>query len=89
MDKGLRVGSWGQLQGQLSQPPYYILLTTIPTISYVEWKVDMDSPTDTHRHLSHLIGVSELALRCVTQLKKYSYTQAMLLHHMNLLSKGA
>ncbi|CCM03449.1 uncharacterized protein FIBRA_05582 [Fibroporia radiculosa] len=22
-----------------------------------EWKVDMDSPTDTHRHLSHLIGL--------------------------------
>ncbi|KAH0828626.1 glycoside hydrolase family 95 protein [Lanmaoa asiatica] len=36
MDKGLRVGGWGQLQ---------------------EWKVDMDSPTDTHRHLSHLIGL--------------------------------
>ncbi|KAF8234511.1 glycoside hydrolase family 95 protein [Tricholoma matsutake] len=36
MDKGLRIGSWGQLQ---------------------EWKVDLDSPTDTHRHLSHLIGL--------------------------------
>ncbi|TFK37018.1 Six-hairpin glycosidase-like protein [Crucibulum laeve] len=36
MDKGLHVGSWGQLQ---------------------EWKVDQDSPTDTHRHLSHLIGL--------------------------------
>ncbi|KII85573.1 glycoside hydrolase family 95 protein [Plicaturopsis crispa FD-325 SS-3] len=36
MDKGIRIGSWGQLQ---------------------EWKVDMDSPTDTHRHLSHLIGL--------------------------------
>ncbi|EIN05501.1 hypothetical protein PUNSTDRAFT_74418 [Punctularia strigosozonata HHB-11173 SS5] len=36
MDKGVHVGSWGQLQ---------------------EWKVDMDSPTDTHRHLSHLIGL--------------------------------
>jgi alpha-L-fucosidase 2 len=36
MDKGVRIGSWGQLQ---------------------EWKVDMDSPTDTHRHLSHLIGL--------------------------------
>ncbi len=22
-----------------------------------EWKVDMDSPTDTHRHLSHLTGL--------------------------------
>ncbi|KAF7303769.1 Glycoside hydrolase family 95 protein [Mycena indigotica] len=36
MDKGLRIGRWGQLQ---------------------EWKVDQDSPTDTHRHLSHLIGL--------------------------------
>ncbi|KDQ10794.1 glycoside hydrolase family 95 protein [Botryobasidium botryosum FD-172 SS1] len=36
MDKGLRIGQWGQLQ---------------------EWKVDLDSPTDTHRHLSHLIGL--------------------------------
>lgn len=36
MDKGVRIGSWGQLQ---------------------EWKVDQDSPSDTHRHLSHLIGL--------------------------------
>ncbi|KAG6889388.1 hypothetical protein C0992_005520 [Termitomyces sp. T32_za158] len=36
MDKGIHIGSWGQLQ---------------------EWKVDRDSPTDTHRHLSHLIGL--------------------------------
>ncbi|KIJ12754.1 glycoside hydrolase family 95 protein [Paxillus involutus ATCC 200175] len=36
MDKGVRIGWWGQLQ---------------------EWKVDMDSPIDTHRHLSHLIGL--------------------------------
>ncbi|KAF7369037.1 Glycoside hydrolase family 95 protein [Mycena venus] len=36
MDKGLHVGSWGQLQ---------------------EWKVDQDMPNDTHRHLSHLIGL--------------------------------
>lgn len=36
MDKGLRIGQWGQLQ---------------------EWKIDMDRPTDTHRHLSHLIGL--------------------------------
>ncbi|KAI0718400.1 glycoside hydrolase family 95 protein [Cerioporus squamosus] len=36
MDKGIHIGSWGQLQ---------------------EWKVDMDSPDDTHRHLSHLIGL--------------------------------
>ncbi|GLB41068.1 putative glycosyl hydrolase family 65, N-terminal domain [Lyophyllum shimeji] len=36
MDKGIHIGSWGQLQ---------------------EWKVDRDSPFDTHRHLSHLIGL--------------------------------
>ncbi|KLO13238.1 glycoside hydrolase family 95 protein [Schizopora paradoxa] len=36
MDKGVHVGSWGQLQ---------------------EWKVDMDQPNDTHRHLSHLVGL--------------------------------
>jgi alpha-L-fucosidase 2 len=36
MDKGLKIGSWGQLQ---------------------EWKVEKDRPTDTHRHLSHLIGL--------------------------------
>ncbi|KAF9524933.1 glycoside hydrolase family 95 protein [Crepidotus variabilis] len=36
MDKGLKVGSWGQLQ---------------------EWKVEKDDPSDTHRHLSHLIGL--------------------------------
>ncbi|KAH7920127.1 glycoside hydrolase family 95 protein [Leucogyrophana mollusca] len=36
MDKGIRVGWWGQLQ---------------------EWKFDMDQPNDTHRHLSHLIGL--------------------------------
>ncbi|KAH0579033.1 hypothetical protein H2248_003194 [Termitomyces sp. 'cryptogamus'] len=36
MDKGIHIGSWGQLQ---------------------EWKVDRDSPSDTHRHLSHLIGL--------------------------------
>jgi alpha-L-fucosidase 2 len=36
MDKGIRVGSCGQLQ---------------------EWKIDIDSQTDTHRHLSHLVGM--------------------------------
>jgi alpha-L-fucosidase 2 len=36
MDKGLKIGSWGQLQ---------------------EWKVEKDDPADTHRHLSHLIGL--------------------------------
>jgi alpha-L-fucosidase 2 len=54
MDKGLRIGSWGQLQG-------LYFLPFAGTHSYnsfsVEWKVDKDSPTDTHRHLSHLIGL--------------------------------
>ncbi|KAF7313804.1 Glycoside hydrolase family 95 protein [Mycena chlorophos] len=36
MDKGLRIGWWGQLQ---------------------EWKWDQDMQNDTHRHLSHLIGL--------------------------------
>jgi len=36
IDKGIHIGSWGQLQ---------------------EWKVDKDDPLDTHRHLSHLIGL--------------------------------
>ncbi|KAA1477785.1 glycoside hydrolase family 95 protein [Dentipellis sp. KUC8613] len=36
MDKGIHIGSWGQLQ---------------------EWKFDMDNPADTHRHLSHLVGL--------------------------------
>lgn len=29
------------------------MLTSVPP----EWKVEKDSPTDTHRHLSHLIGL--------------------------------
>ena len=54
MDKGVHIGSWGQLQGNpLSSLLPNTVLTHIPT----EWKVDMDSPTDTHRHLSHLIGL--------------------------------
>ncbi|KDN34548.1 hypothetical protein RSAG8_12351, partial [Rhizoctonia solani AG-8 WAC10335] len=36
LDRGIRIGSWGQLQ---------------------EWKLDFDRETDTHRHLSHLIGL--------------------------------
>ncbi|KAF5354030.1 hypothetical protein D9756_007184 [Leucocoprinus leucothites] len=36
VDKGIHIGSWGQLQG---------------------WKVDKDDPADTHRHLSHLVGL--------------------------------
>ncbi|KAH7105024.1 glycoside hydrolase family 95 protein [Auriculariales sp. MPI-PUGE-AT-0066] len=37
LDRGIRIGSWGQLQ---------------------EWKLDLDSPTDMHRHISHLIGLA-------------------------------
>ncbi|KAF8664131.1 hypothetical protein AX16_000821 [Volvariella volvacea WC 439] len=36
LDKGIHIGSWGQLQ---------------------EWKIEKDSPSDLHRHLSHLIGL--------------------------------
>jgi hypothetical protein len=36
----------------------HLLLGHTPYKSFsAEWKVDMDSPTDTHRHLSHLIGL--------------------------------
>lgn len=52
MDKGLHIGSWGQLQGKI-----YARVFGLDSISLVEWKVDRDSPTDTHRHLSHLIGL--------------------------------
>ena len=54
MDKGVHIGSWGQLQGN---PPSYLPPRTVLTHIPTEWKVDMDSPTDTHRHLSHLIGL--------------------------------
>ncbi|ELU38068.1 glycoside hydrolase family 95 protein [Rhizoctonia solani AG-1 IA] len=36
LDKGIKIGSFGQLQ---------------------EWKVEFDSPTNLHRHLSHLVGL--------------------------------
>ena len=55
MDKGLRIGSWGQLQGPYLSNHYLHLACSSWTPT--EWKVDRDSPTDTHRHLSHLIGL--------------------------------
>ena len=42
----------------------------------------MDSPTDTHRHLSHLIGVSRLGPSYHVTQKISSYTQVMLSQHM-------
>ncbi|KAJ1304163.1 hypothetical protein OPQ81_008563 [Rhizoctonia solani] len=36
LDKGIKIGSFGQLQ---------------------EWKLEFDSPTNLHRHLSHLVGL--------------------------------
>lgn len=54
---------------------------------FIEWKVDIDSPMDTHRHLSHLIGVSTLNSSCDSTQKNHSYTQVMLSHHMILLCK--
>ncbi|CAE7142286.1 unnamed protein product [Rhizoctonia solani] len=51
--KGVKIGSFGQLQGttlgSIKIYPYLIRET--------EWKVEFDSPTNTHRHLSHLIGL--------------------------------
>lgn len=54
MDKGLRIGSWGQLQGS-----HFSTLAESYSrqLMLSEWKVDKDSPTDTHRHLSHLVGL--------------------------------
>lgn len=53
MDKGIRIGSWGQLQGPHPLLMAGVLLKRIQ----LEWKVDMDKQDDTHRHLSHLIGL--------------------------------
>lgn len=77
MDKGLRIGRWGQLQGQLSlQSSFWLLLDDLPII---EWKVDMDRPTDTHRHLSHLIGVRFFIYSASSSLNHiHSYIQDML-----------
>ena len=54
MDKGIHIGSWGQLQGAFTLP--HLVSRHNLTVA-VEWKLDMDSPNDTHRHLSHLIGM--------------------------------
>ncbi|KAJ6536964.1 hypothetical protein B0H19DRAFT_1317354 [Mycena capillaripes] len=54
MDKGVRIGSWGQLQGDFALTGVYF--SSQPTRS-AEWKVDQDASNDTHRHLSHLIGL--------------------------------
>ncbi len=52
MDKGIHIGSWGQLQGPISPSLDAMVLNCS-----VEWKIDHDDPLDTHRHLSHLIGL--------------------------------
>ena len=37
---------------------YDSFLLSLPGLTYpLEWKIEKDSPTDTHRHLSHLIGL--------------------------------
>jgi len=42
-----------------------LLSFALVTVPYtIEWKIDMDRPTDTHRHLSHLIGVRLFYLTC-------------------------
>ena len=55
MDKGLKVGSWGQLQGKIRPAERFFAILTTPAC--IEWKVEKDDPADTHRHLSHLIGL--------------------------------
>jgi alpha-L-fucosidase 2 len=43
-----------------SAPGFVLLLSCRSTrynLFFAEWKLDKDSPTDTHRHLSHLIGL--------------------------------
>lgn len=57
MDKGIHIGSWGQLQGISTRSPHVGATNLALSPNCKEWKVDMDSPTDTHRHLSHLIGL--------------------------------
>ena len=59
MDKGIHIGSWGQLQGACLPWGNLRGISELKRLSIIfeEWKVDMDSPTDTHRHLSHLIGL--------------------------------
>ncbi|OSX62210.1 glycoside hydrolase family 95 protein [Postia placenta MAD-698-R-SB12] len=57
MDKGIHIGSWGQLQGISTRSPHAGATNLALSPNCKEWKVDMDSPTDTHRHLSHLIGL--------------------------------
>lgn len=55
MDKGIKVGSWGQLQGD--DVHSFITCSHPSKTTWIEWKVEKDSPSDTHRHLSHLIGL--------------------------------
>jgi alpha-L-fucosidase 2 len=50
---GMRIGSWGQLQGNAPSFGYH----SIPLTFHSEFKIDMDNQTDQHRHLSHLLGV--------------------------------
>jgi len=75
MDKGLKIGSWGQLQ---------------------EWKYEMDSPTDTHRHLSHLIGLYpgyaitnfNSSVQGTGPAKAYSKSQILTAAGVSLLHRG-
>ncbi|KDR70259.1 hypothetical protein GALMADRAFT_230242 [Galerina marginata CBS 339.88] len=75
MDKGLKIGSWGQLQ---------------------EWKVEKDSPTDTHRHLSHLIGLFpgyaianfDPAIQGTGPAKNYNKNQVLTAATTSLIHRG-
>ncbi|TDL26309.1 glycoside hydrolase family 95 protein [Rickenella mellea] len=73
MDKGIHIGSWGQLQ---------------------EWKIDRDSQNDTHRHLSHLIGVypgyavSSYSPTIQASAKNYTRAQVLNAATTSLIARG-
>ncbi|CAE7084096.1 unnamed protein product [Rhizoctonia solani] len=54
LDKGIRIGSWGQLQGIFLGVQ---VMFGFNSGWFAEWKVELDSPANLHRHLSHLIGL--------------------------------
>lgn len=56
LDKGIKIGSFGQLQGAHSSRAG-CANRGLKLTQLAEWKVEFDSPTNLHRHLSHLIGL--------------------------------
>ncbi|TDL22531.1 glycoside hydrolase family 95 protein [Rickenella mellea] len=73
MDKGIHIGSWGQLQ---------------------EWKIDRDLQNDTHRHLSHLIGlypgyaISSYSQSLQLGTKNYTAAQVLSAAKTSLIARG-